>query len=209
MLAYKHTPAYHVTSHTASVASFAAVSNPDTLNKSRRSVRPSYLFLRNREHNAPIILDVESSGFGAGSYPIEVGLVLPKGQTFSYLIRPEPEWLHWDAEGEATHGISRAKIEREGLPVRFVAQALNDLLRGEKAYSDGWGYDLTWLSLLYEHAKLPQLFQLECLTRLMTEKQFNIWDETKRQVIAEVELQRHRAENDAIILQKTFLRSFW
>jgi hypothetical protein len=209
MLAYKHTSPY-TASNTANIANFVTASSPDVSTARRTApVRPSYLFLRNREHTAPIILDVESSGFGVGSYPIEIGLVLPKGQTFSYLIRPEPEWLHWDAEGEATHGISRTQIEQEGLPVRFVAQALNDLLRGEKVYSDGWGYDSTWLSLLYEHAKLPQLFQLECLTRLMTEKQFSIWDETKRQVIAEVELQRHRADNDAVILQKTFLRSFW
>ena len=27
----------------------------------------------------PIVIDVEASGFGKGSYPIEVGVVLPDG----------------------------------------------------------------------------------------------------------------------------------
>lgn len=171
--------------------------------------RPSYLFLRNWQNAIPIVLDIESSGFGAGSYPIEVGVVLRSGKAVSYLIRPEPEWVRWDATAEATHGIKREQLEREGLPVRYVAHALNELLRNENVYSDGWGFDSSWLSLLFEHAQLPQSFRLECLTRLMSEKQLNIWTQTKTQVIEELNLCRHRAKDDAIMLQKTFLRSFW
>ncbi len=171
--------------------------------------RPSYLFLRNWQNAVPIILDIESSGFGAGSYPIEVGVVLRSGKSISYLIRPEPEWTHWDAEAEATHGITREQLEREGLPVRYVAHALNELLRNENVYSDAWGFDSSWLSRLFDQAELPQMFRLECLTRLMSEKQLDVWTQTKNQVIEELDLCRHRAEDDAIILQKTFLRSFW
>ena len=29
----------------------------------------------------PAVLDVEASGFGAGSYPIEVGIAMPDGTT--------------------------------------------------------------------------------------------------------------------------------
>ena len=38
---------------------------------------------------APIIIDIEASGFGRGSYPIEVGLVLPDGTPHCFLIAPD------------------------------------------------------------------------------------------------------------------------
>ena len=50
--------------------------------------------------DAPTVLDIEASGFGRGSYPIEIGYCLPNGDTFCTLIKPEPEWQHWDAEAE-------------------------------------------------------------------------------------------------------------
>lgn len=42
----------------------------------------------------PAVLDVEASGFGRYSYPIEVGYALPDGRVFCTLIRPEPHWTH-------------------------------------------------------------------------------------------------------------------
>ena len=74
---------------------------------------------------SPTVLDVEASGFGRNSYPIEIGFVLPDGHTFCTLVRPEPHWTHWDAQAEGLHRISRALIEARGLPVPEVAQALN------------------------------------------------------------------------------------
>lgn len=41
----------------------------------------------------PTILDIEASGFGRGSYPIEVGFVAGDGTLFCGLVRPEPDWL--------------------------------------------------------------------------------------------------------------------
>ncbi len=38
----------------------------------------------------PTVIDVEASGFGAGSYPIEVGVAFPDGRSWCCLIRPEP-----------------------------------------------------------------------------------------------------------------------
>ena len=51
----------------------------------------------------PAVLDVEASGFGRESYPIEVGYVLSGGQTYCSLIRPLPEWTHWDPQAERVH----------------------------------------------------------------------------------------------------------
>ena len=42
-----------------------------------------------------ITIDVEASGFGVGSYPIEVGVAFPDGGTQCYLIKPEHDWIHW------------------------------------------------------------------------------------------------------------------
>jgi len=47
--------------------------------------------------DAPAVLDIEASGFGRDSYPVEIGYVLPDGQTWCTLIRPAPAWTHWDA----------------------------------------------------------------------------------------------------------------
>jgi len=55
------------------------------------------------------ILDVEASGFGAGSYPIEVGYVFGDGRSYCTLIRPVSSWTHWDAKAKARN---RLRIDR-------------------------------------------------------------------------------------------------
>ena len=60
-----------------------------------------------RHKKTPIIIDVEASGFGNGSYPIEVGVALDDDTKFCSLIHPAPEWDHWDDEAEKVHRIAR------------------------------------------------------------------------------------------------------
>ena len=43
----------------------------------------------------PTVLDVEASGFGRNSYPIEIGFVLPDARTFCALIRPLAHWTQY------------------------------------------------------------------------------------------------------------------
>ncbi|WP_438265460.1 3'-5' exonuclease [Cobetia amphilecti] len=156
----------------------------------------------------PILLDIEASGFGRGSYPIEIGLARADGSSCAFLIQPRDEWVHWDPKAELLHGISRARLAREGRPVREVAQWVNDEL-GEAgiAYSDSWGYDNTWLSLLFYHAGMLPRFRLEALRRLLDEEQLNCWAELKEAVIAEGGIQRHRAGDDARLLQLTWQKA--
>lgn len=158
-------------------------------------------------NNIPIIIDVEASSFGAGSYPIEVGVAMPEGNNFCRLIRPEPGWTRWDEESEKIHGITQDILSKHGKPACEVAEELNRLLEGEVVYSDGWGYDQTWLSLLFHHVNLVQSFTLEPLTAIMSDHQMRMWERTKWVVIREFNLQRHRASSDAKILQLTYLRS--
>ena len=90
----------------------------------------------------PAIVDIEASGVGRGSYPIEVGLALPTGKTHCFLIRPEPEWTRWDREAEVMHGLNRGVVEAHGRGAPEVASRLNDILRGTTVFSDGWGFDV-------------------------------------------------------------------
>lgn len=48
----------------------------------------------------PLIIDVDASGFGDTSYPIEVGVALEQGRKFCTLISPAPERTHWDEAAE-------------------------------------------------------------------------------------------------------------
>lgn len=155
-------------------------------------------------NNLPIIIDIEASGIGAGSYPIEIGLALERGKTQCFLIKPEPGWDHWEPEGETLHGISRETLINHGRPAREVGNLLNDLLFGKTVYSDGWTYDQTWLHTLFKTIKLTPLFRIETLTRLLDETQLYEWDKMKINLIEEFGFQRHRATNDAILLQQTY-----
>ncbi|HEX5125769.1 MAG TPA: hypothetical protein VFW00_03435 [Rhodocyclaceae bacterium] len=154
----------------------------------------------------PAIIDVEASGFGAGSYPIEIGFVLPDGQCFCSLIRPAPEWKHWNAQAARIHGIPRELLFERGKPVGEVAAILNDKLLGLTVYSDGWAHDYTWLSVLFDEAKRIPSFRLEHLARILGENEANRWNIVRKQVEQDLCLSRHRASNDAKVLQTTWRR---
>jgi len=152
----------------------------------------------------PLIIDVEASGFGRGSYPIEVGVVMADGISHCMLIRPELEWKHWDDSAEQLHGISREQLQRYGRPVTEVAASLNDWLRDQQVYSDAWGNDSSWLALLFDAAGHRQQFKLESLRGLLSEQQLQWWHQTKDDIVASSDFNRHRASYDALILQRTY-----
>lgn len=152
----------------------------------------------------PLILDLEASGFGSGSYPIEVGVAFPDGSTQCMLVRPEPEWTHWEAGAEAVHGISRQTLFERGLPARACCERLNQLLAGQTAYSDGWGHDSSWLYQLFDAAGMWPRFKLESLRRLLSESQVAHWQQARRQAMEELSLERHRASSDALIIQRAW-----
>ena len=155
----------------------------------------------------PTIIDLEASGFGANSYPIEVGIALASGQTACYLICPQTEWDHWDQASEDLHGLRREQLLKFGKPVAEVARSLNKLLGTQTVYSDAWGFDQTWMSRLYDCAGVRQHFKLEALQSLFSEQQFALWNQTLEQVFGECQFLRHRASNDARAIQLAFQRS--
>lgn len=156
--------------------------------------------------DCPTILDLEASGFGRGSYPIEIGFVESCGVPFCCLIEPAPDWQHWDPQAEALHGITRDVLQQHGRPRAWVAEQLNTRLCGQTVYSDSWGHDYTWLSKLFDSVDLQPRFRLEDLRRLLSEDEAQRWAGVRQQVREELHLHRHRASADAKVLQLTLLR---
>ncbi|MFT4172897.1 MAG: hypothetical protein QM639_10090 [Rhodocyclaceae bacterium] len=155
---------------------------------------------------APAILDFEASGFGRGSYPIEVGFILPDGVSFCSLIQPAPEWAGWDSGAERIHGISRELLTQRGRPIDDIAILMNERLRGLTVYCDGWAHDYVWLNQLFDAAHRVPAFKLDHLASILPEAQANRWNTVRDEVERELGLARHRASNDARILQATWRR---
>lgn len=160
-------------------------------------------------HKPPIILDIEASGIGRGSYPIEVGFVLADGSSECRLIRPEPDWQSWDNAAQLLHGIERETLQKHGYSARNVALFLNEHLHGRTVYSDAWGQDNSWLALLFHAAGCFPRFRLESIRALISEKQLLFWNQARQQVLQEVQLRRHRASADARIIQQTYQLSMF
>jgi hypothetical protein len=154
----------------------------------------------------PAVIDLEASGFGRGSYPIEVGFVLPDGTSYCSLIMPAPHWTHWDDEAERLHHITRQQLAWYGARPQDVATILNQRLRGRVVYSDGWAHDYSWLALLFDEAGLAPAFKLENLRTVLDENEVGLWHATNQSVRAASGLQRHRASADARLIQDTLLR---
>ena len=157
-----------------------------------------------KQAGMPFIIDVEASGFGSASYPIEIGVALNEGQRFCALVLPAPDWTHWDDAAEKVHHISRDVLDAHGKPINEVADQLNDMLTGMTLYSDGWVVDKPWLITLFDTARKPMRFSVSPLEILLSEAQMAIWHETKDRVIEETKITRHRASYDAWVIQETF-----
>jgi hypothetical protein len=149
----------------------------------------------------PCVLDIEASGFGRGSYPIEIGFVLPDGSAYCTLIQPDASWTHWDAGAERVHGISRSLLQRHGRSAAEVAAELNQRLARRAVYCDNWAHDYAWLARLFDSAAARPTFKLHHLRELMSEHAAERFDDTRELVARNLQLRRHRASSDARVLQ--------
>jgi len=155
----------------------------------------------------PLIIDIEASGFAADSYPIEVGLALKEDQRYCSLIIPAPDWNHWCMEAQQYHHIDRQTLAAYGKAIVDVAAELNHLLAEQTVYSDGWVVDKPWLIKLFHWARLEPSFRISPLEMILSEDQMDIWHQVKDQVIEDLAINRHRASNDALIIQQTYQRT--
>ncbi|HSH87736.1 MAG: hypothetical protein ACAH08_01435 [Methylophilus sp.] len=155
----------------------------------------------------PIILDIEASGFGVGSYPIEIGYADASGATWSAQVQPQADWLHWDHQAEKLHQQSRQELVQHGQTPHAIATYLNLTFTGQTLYTDGWYQDFVWLHSLYEAAGMNPSFKLEDLSVLLTTEQQSVWHDTKQSIRDTFALPEHRAAMDAKVLQLTWLRT--
>jgi len=151
-----------------------------------------------------IFIDVEASGFGQGSYPIEIGIAGPADDLVCFLVRPPAGWDHWDAKAEMLHGIARDTLFSYGREVDEVAKALNGRLAGQTAYTDAWGQDMPWLAKLFDVAGIVQRFRVESVVSLLSEAEQARWHPLKGAITDRLRLTRHRASTDARILKLTY-----
>ncbi len=160
--------------------------------------------MTNAERPLPIIIDIEASGFGPDSYPIEIGLALEEGDKYCTLVHPAPEWTHWDESAEKVHRVSRDILEEYGKPMDEVANELNALLQNKTVYTDGWVVDKPWISKMFDAVGIAPQFTTSSLEMILSEEQMEIWHATKDGILEQMEKKRHRASLDALVIQKTW-----
>lgn len=118
------------------------------------------------------IIDVEASGLAAESYPIEIAwLDSEDPDSFdSFLIVPDPTWIHWDeyAENEIHH-ISRAMLEEDGITLEEACERLNFKLSGKEVYSDAVDFDRNWIQRLFNTVSVEPTFKVRSIFDLLPE----------------------------------------
>ncbi len=131
-------------------------------------------------------------------------MALESGETLCYLVLPKDDWTFWDEGAERVHRIPRDILETHGRPIEEVANDLNKFVEAETVFSDGWEVDSPWLGQLFEAAGVACRFHFSALDFILSEEQMEGWHQTKDQIVAEMDIKRHRASLDALVIQKTY-----
>lgn len=123
-----------------------------------------------------LCIDIEASGLGALSYPIEIALVDPSsGSHICWLIKPPAEWIthrSWDLGAEQIHKITLSQLLERGLPPELLVDDLCVRMAGKHVVSDAPSKDRQWLDILLSfcHKKISEfeMHDLEEVERRMT-----------------------------------------
>lgn len=147
-----------------------------------------------------VMLDVEASGLGHSSYPVEVALASSTGAHANFLIKPTTDWLEqgeWDKNAEKLHGLSQQQLLQHGDNIVSIAQQLNKYLCGKLVLCNDLTFDGFWLTQLFKAANTSVTFYLIDLSAL-----FDYWGEEKARLYKEeyskmLNTNEHRALPDA------------
>jgi len=96
-------------------------------------------------------LDIEASGLGEGSWPVQIGWSAPFDRHLDgeVLVRPTPDWTHWAPIAQARfHGIGRERLQREGIDPALVLDCLESELRRFEIYVSDPEHDRAWFARL-------------------------------------------------------------
>lgn len=100
------------------------------------------------------IIDIEASGLGDESYPIEIAWCAVNGDdVFSALINPDSagDWDYWDEHAEMDiHGISRDECCEKGENLVTIGRQLEAFLAENVVFSDAAYQDQQWINRLLE-----------------------------------------------------------
>lgn len=146
--------------------------------------------------NSIRLIDIEASGLGPESYPIEIAYSPREGEYESFLINPDTaaDWDSWDPMAETMHGIARADAVEEGQDVMFVARRLNEALGKGTLYSDGYDQDLGWITRLYDEVVFEPTFRLASLQGVL--ERYGTGLAAKYDELVAINETAHRAEAD-------------
>lgn len=150
-------------------------------------------------------IDLEASGLGARSWPVEIGWAFADGAADSFLVRPDASWTDdaWDSRAESLHGISREALMRDGVDIKDACGRLNAALSGVKVYSDAPDWDGFWLFRLFSASGVRQAFQIQDFGRLVRPLA-GVREEALLARAARIAPRRHRARADALHLQALY-----
>ena len=141
-----------------------------------------------------ICIDIEASGLGPRSYPIEIAWKCSKthrGDTF--LINPDSafSWTDWDVNAQHMHGLNRDQLLAEGISVQEACKRLNAALAGHAVYCDALEFDYFWIRRLFEAARMRPAFKLRGLESILKGEQL-----IQYSLVAKTQIRRHRAMDD-------------
>jgi hypothetical protein len=150
-------------------------------------------------------IDVEASGLGPYSWPIEVGWGFHGREPRAVLVRPADSWSMqaWEKGAEAMHRIDPGRLLAQGRTPHEVALGLNAALGQATVYSDAPDYDSFWLFRLYDAAGLKPNYKLHDLGHLLKP----LWPHEPKALVqraTRVAPHTHRATNDVRHLQTMY-----
>lgn len=150
-------------------------------------------------------IDLEASGLGARSWPIEVGWCCPGGKPRSFLIKPDADWEMdaWDLKAEQLHGVKRAALDQHGDPPEVVCAALNAALQGHIVYSDAPDWDGFWLYRLFQAGGVKQAFALSDFGEVFSMHPPEALDDLVAKA-AKIAPHRHRTNDDVLHMKALY-----
>lgn len=151
-------------------------------------------------------IDLEASGLGAKSWPVEVGWAFAEGDARGMLIRPDNSWSDdaWDPAAQRLHGLERAELERDGASAAAVCKAMNAALADAEVHSDAPDWDGFWLFRLFSAGGIKQAFALHDFGRLIRPLA-GAREPDLQQRAARIAPRRHRAAADALYLRSLYI----
>ncbi len=150
-------------------------------------------------------IDLEASGLGPASWPIEAGFCFAEGAPESWLIRPMPDWAQsaWDKKAETLHGIDIDALAKTGRPVDEVCERLNQALKEAVVYSDAPDWDEFWLYRLFSAAGMRQAFKLSDFNEVFAGASPHRIKSAIDQAVADAP-HRHRASEDVLHMRMIY-----